>query len=155
MAEEFLTLMADLCGESQARMSAWYAEVKKAGIHTESLLNFARNTSTPMAAVTVSQTRLSLRILNCPDKSSKSMPLPSAWMLKLEVIHSKVWGWVGTTVFLREAHDAAHSSRIKNAMVNLYFTLSFPSISVPVPSNSLPLSWPCSNIPWLRFVCRV
>ena len=31
MAEEFLTLMADLDDESQARMSAWYASLKEAG----------------------------------------------------------------------------------------------------------------------------
>ena len=31
MAEEFLTLMADLDGEAQARMSAWYDALKDAG----------------------------------------------------------------------------------------------------------------------------
>ena len=31
MAEEFLTLMADFDGESQARMSAWYSSLKEAG----------------------------------------------------------------------------------------------------------------------------
>ena len=31
MAEEFLTLMADLDGDSQARMSAWYGALREAG----------------------------------------------------------------------------------------------------------------------------